>query len=102
MKKAAKAVDFKSAAAGDKPENGKAEKKAKAPKVQTFTPADTKAVKRGFVAMFVAFVVKKGSATTEELVNEFVGRQVDGKKITKERALRYCHWCVNNGVFKGK
>jgi len=102
--KGTKAADFKKAAAGDKPEpngNGKA---AKAPvaKIQTLTPADTKRVKRGFVKMFVDFVVKRGSATTDDLAAEFVGRQVDGKKITKERVLRYAHWCVNNGVFKAK
>ena len=102
--KGAKATDFKKAAAGDKQEpngNGKA---AKTPvvKIQTLTPADTKRVKRGFVQMFVAFVVKRGSATTDDLAAEFVGRQVDGKKITKERVLRYANWCVNNGVLKAK
>src|SRR5271170_2747854 len=86
-----KAVDVKKAAAGDKPEsngNGKSEK-AKDVKIQTFTPANTKLVKRGFVKMFVDFVVKRGSATTDELAAEFAGRQVEGKKITKQRVLRY-------------
>ncbi len=102
--KGVKAADFKKAAAGDKPEpngNGKA---AKAPvvKIKTLTPADTKRVKRGFVKVFVDFLVKRGSATTDDLATEFVGRQVDGKKITKQRVLRYAHWCVKNGVLKAK
>jgi len=102
--KGAKAADFKKAAAGDKPEpngNGKA---AKAPvaKIQTLTPANTKRVKRGFLKIFVDFVVKRGSVTTDDLAAEFVGRQVDSKKITKERVLRYARWCVKNGVLKAK
>jgi hypothetical protein len=99
-----KAVDVKKAAAGDKPEtngNGKSEK-VKDVKIQTFTPANTKLVKRGFVKMFVDFVVKRGSVTTEDLAAEFAGRQVEGKKITKQRVLRYAHWCVNKGVLKAK
>jgi hypothetical protein len=99
-----KAVDVKKAAAGDKAEpngNGKVEK-AKAVKIQTLTPADTKLVKRGFVKMFVDFVVKRGSVTTDDLAEEFAGRQVEGKKITKQRVLRYAHWCVNKGVLKAK
>jgi len=105
MKKTGKsAVDVKKAAAGDKPEpngNGKAEK-AKVVKTQSFAPANTKLVKRGFVKMFVDFVVKRGSVTTEDLAAEFAGRQVEGKKITKQRVLRYAHWCVNKGVLKAK
>jgi hypothetical protein len=99
-----KAVDVKKAAAGDKSEpngNGKSEK-AKDVKIQTFTPANTKLVKRGFVKMFVDFVVKRGSATTDDLAAEFAGRQVEGKKITEQRVLRYAHWCVNKGVLKAK
>ncbi len=99
-----KAFDRKKAAAGDKPEpnsNGKAEN-IKAVKIQTLTPANTKLVKRGFVKMFVDFVVKRGSVTTEDLAAEFAGRQVGGKKITKQRVLRYAHWCVNKGVLKAK
>ena len=102
--KGAKAADFKKAAAGDKPEpngNGKAAK-ASVAKIHTFTPADTKRVKRGFVKMFVDFVVKRGSVTTDDLAAEFAGRQVEGKKITKQRVLRYAHWCVQNGVLKAK
>ena len=102
--KGTKTADFKKAAAGDKPEpngNGKATK-APVVKIQTLTPADTKRVKRGFVKMFVDFVVKRGSATTDDLAAEFVGRQVDGKKITKQRVLRYAHWCVQNEVLKAK
>jgi len=64
MKKTGKSVvDVKKAAAGDKSEangNGKVEK-AKAVKIQTLTPANTKLVKRRFVKMFVDFVVKRGS-----------------------------------------
>jgi hypothetical protein len=99
-----KAVDVKKAAASDKPEpsgNGKAEK-AKVLKIQTLTPANTKLVKRGFVKMFVDFVLKRGSATTADLAAEFAGRQVEGKKITKQRVLRYAHWCVNKGILKAK
>ena len=99
-----KAVDMKKAAAGDNPEpngNGKSEK-AKDVKIQTLTPANTKLVKRGFVKMFVDFVVKRGSVTTDDLAAEFAGRQVEGKKITKQRVLRYAHWCVNKGVLKAK
>jgi hypothetical protein len=99
-----KAIDVKKAAAGDKPEangNGKAEK-AKAVKIQTLTPANTKLVKRGFVKMFVDFVVKRGSVTTDDLAAEFAGRQVESKKITKQRVLRYAHWCLNKGVLKAK
>jgi hypothetical protein len=99
-----KAVDVKKAAAGDKPElngNGKAEK-TKAVKIQTLTPANTKLVKRGFVKMFVDFVMKRGSVTTDVLAAEFAGRQVEGKKITKQRVLRYAHWCVNKGVLKAR
>jgi hypothetical protein len=99
-----KAVDVKKAAAGDKSEpsgNGKVEK-SKVVKIQTFTPANAKLVKRGFVRMFVDFVVKRGSATTDDLATEFAGRQVEGKKITKQRVLRYAHWCVNKGVLKAK
>jgi hypothetical protein len=102
--KGAKAADFKKAAAGDKPEpngNGIAEK-AKVVKTRSFAPANTKLVKRGFVKMFVDFVVKRGSVTTEDLAAEFAGRQVEGKKITKQRVLRYAHWCVNKGVLKAK
>jgi hypothetical protein len=86
-----KAVDVKKAAAGDKPEpngNGKAEK-TKAVKIQTLTPANTKLVKRGLV-------------TIDDLAAEFAGRQVEGKKITKQRVLRYAHWCVNKGVLKAR
>jgi hypothetical protein len=97
-----KAVDVKKAAAGDKPEpNGKSEN-AKDVKIQTLTPANTKLVKRGFVKMFVDFVVKRGSVTTDDLAAEFAGRQVEGNKITKQRVLRYAHWCVNRGVLKAK
>src|ERR1700733_12678454 len=99
-----KAVDGKKAAAGDKPEpnsNGKVEK-AQDVKIQTLTPANTKLVKRGFVKMFVDFVVKRGSVTTDDLAAEFAGRQVEGKKITKQRVLRYTHWCMNKGVLKAK
>jgi len=105
MKKTGKSVvDLKKAAAGDKSEpngNGKAEK-AKVVKLQTLTPANTKLVKRGFVKMFVDFVVKRGSVTTDDLAAEFAGRQVEGKKITKQRVLRYAHWCVNKGVLKAR
>jgi hypothetical protein len=99
-----KVVDVKKAAAGDKSEpnsNGKAET-AKVVKIQTLTPANTKLVKRGFVKMFVDFVVKRGSVTTDDLAAEFAGRQVEGKKITKQRVLRYAHWCVNKGILKAK
>jgi hypothetical protein len=99
-----KAVDVKKAAAGDRQEpngSGKAEK-IKAVKIQTLTPANTKLVKRGFVKMFADFVVKRGSVTTDDLAAEFAGRQVEGKKITKQRVLRYAHWCVNKGVLKAK
>jgi hypothetical protein len=99
-----KAVDVKKAAAGDRQEtngNGKAAK-IKAVKIQTLTPANTKLVKRGFVKMFIDFVVKRGSVTTEDLAAEFAGRQVEGKKITKQRVLRYAHWCLNKGVLKSK
>ena len=102
--KSGNTVDVKKAAAGDKSEpngNGKAET-AKVVKIQTLTPANTKLVKRGFVKMFVDFVVKRGSVTTEDLAAEFAGRQVEGKKITKQRILRYAHWCVNKGVLKAK
>ena len=98
-----KAVDVKKAAAGDKAEpngNGKVEKSKVV--IQTFTPANTKLVKRGFVKMFVDFVVKRGAATTDDLATEFAGRQVEGKKITRQRVLRYAHWCVNKGVLKAK
>jgi hypothetical protein len=98
-----KAVDVKKAAA-DKPEtngSGKSEK-AKHEKIQTLIPANTKLVKRGFVKMFVDFVVKRGSVTTDDLAAEFAGRQAEGKKITKQRVLRYAHWCVNKGVLKAK
>jgi hypothetical protein len=100
--KGAKAADFKKTAAGDKPEPNGNEKAAKAPvaKRQTLAPADTTLVKRGFVKMFVDFVVKRGSATTDDLAAEFVGRQVEGKKISKQRVFRYAHWCVKNGVLK--
>jgi len=105
MKRTGKSVvDVKKAAASDKPEpngRGKAEK-TKAVKVQMLAPADTKLVKRGFVKMFVDFVVKRGSVTTDDLAAEFAGRQVEGKKITKQRVLRYAHWCVNKGVLKAK
>jgi len=99
-----KAVDVKKAAAGEKSEpngNGKAEG-SKAVKIQTLTPANTKLVRRGFVKMFVDFVVKRGSVTTDDLAAEFSGRQVEGKKITKQRVLRYANWCVNKGVLKAK
>ena len=99
-----KAVDVKKAAAADKPEtngSGKSEK-AKHEKIQTLIPANTKLVKRGFVKMFVDFVVKRGSVTTDDLAAEFAGRQAEGKKITKQRVLRYAHWCVNKGVLKAK
>jgi hypothetical protein len=52
--------------------------------------------------MFVDFVVKRGSATTDDLATEFAGRQVEGKKITKQRVLRYARWCVNKGILKAK
>ena len=69
---------------------------------RSLTPANTKLVKRGFVKMFVDFAVKRGSVTTDDLAAEFAGRQVEGKKITKQRVLRYAHWCVNKGVLKAK
>ena len=72
-----KAIDVKKAATGDNPErNGNwTSEKAKDVKIQTFTPAKTKLVKRGFVKMFVDFVVKRGSATTDDLAAEFAGRE---------------------------
>jgi hypothetical protein len=99
-----KAVDVKKAAVSDKPEsNGnRKSQKAKDVKIQTLTPANTKLMKRGFVNMFVDFVVKRGSVTTDVLAAEFAGRQVEGKKITRQRVLRYAHWCVNKGVLKAK
>jgi hypothetical protein len=102
--KNSKTVDVKKAAVGDKSEpngNGKPEK-AKVVKTQTLTPANTKLVKRGFVKMFVDFVVKRGSVTIDDLAAEFAGRQVEGKKITKQRVLRYTYWCVNKGILKAK
>ena len=68
---------MKKAATGDNPErNGNwTSEKAKDVKIQTFTPAKTKLVKRGFVKMFVDFVVKRGSATTDDLAAEFAGRE---------------------------
>jgi hypothetical protein len=59
--KGAKAADFKKAAAGDKPEpsgNGKVEK-SKVVKIQTFTPANAKLVKRGFATSRTRIVLTK-------------------------------------------
>ncbi len=97
--KAKTSVDFKKAAAGDKePIDGKT-----GPiKLAVCIPSNPKAVKRGFVKMFVDFVMKRGSATTDDLVKEFVGRQVANKKITKERVLRYISWCIAHDVLKVK
>ena len=91
--------DFKKAAAGDKePTDGK----TGTVKPVVYRPSNPKVVKRGFVKMFVDFIVKRGSATTDDLVNEFVGRQVANKKITKERVIRYLSWCIAHDVLKAK
>ena len=58
-------VNFKKAAAGDKETtNGK----TVAVKPVVYMPSNPKAVKRGFLKMFVDFVVKRGSASAEDLV----------------------------------
>jgi hypothetical protein len=100
-------TDFKKAAAGDKEDskNGtgkpkKAETKKDAPAV--YVAADTKKVKRGFVLQFVNFVARKGSATADDLITEFAGRSVNGKKVTQERIRRYLTWCSVNDVLKKK
>ena len=97
--KAKTSVDFKKAAAGDKEP---ADRKTGPVKPVLYIPSNPKAVKRGFVKMFVDFVVKRGSASADDLVKEFVGRQVANKKITKERVLRYISWCIAHDVLKVK
>ncbi len=67
---------------------------------QTLAVAKTDSIKRGFVKHFVDFITKRGHATVAELQAEFTGRQVNGKKVTNERVIRYAYWCVANGVLK--
>jgi len=101
-----RSVDVKKGTAGDKElENGDTKTRAvksAVVKSTVYVPKNPKNVKRGFVKMFVDFVVKRGTASADDLVKEFAGRQVANKKISKERVLRYISWCVAHGVLKTK
>jgi hypothetical protein len=94
MKRQGTTTDAKRAAANDRPDSDKAEK---APKVPTpaehFKLGSIATVKRGFLLAFVEFVKKKGTIDAAMLVAEFVGRQIDGKKITAARVHRYIGYC---------
>jgi hypothetical protein len=99
------ATDAKKSAANDKPETEA--KKADAPKAtKTEKPAEryqigqTDTVKRGFLKEFCDFTRKKGTVTSEMLVAEFAGRQIDGHKIDASRVHRYIRYSLNHGHFK--
>lgn len=57
-------------------------------------------VKRGFLLAVVQWAEKKGTFSAEQLVAEFQGRSVEGKKITAERCHRYLNYCRVNGIVK--
>jgi hypothetical protein len=98
-------TDAKRAAANDKPENEKTEKKAKKVSKPTepdakFTLGSTDTVKRGFLLEFVKFVKAKGTVDAAMLIAEFNGRQFDGRKVTVERIHRYIAYGRNHGILK--
>ncbi len=88
-----------------KKQNGKDTKKAAANdkdvKVEErYSIGTITTVKRGFLLQLVQYVEKKGTVSAEQLVAEWAGRSVDGKKITAERVHRYIAYCKNNGQFR--
>ena len=82
--KAKTSVDFKKAAAGDKEP---ADRKTGPVKPVLYIPSNPKAVKRGFVKMFVDFVVKRGSASADDLVKE---RRSAGRQTRRSRKSACC------------
>lgn len=93
-------TDAKKAAANDKLENGKAAKRTTVADNAKYVIGVTDTVRRGFLKLFVEFVQKKGTVNAEQLVAEFSGRSVEGKKITAERCYRYLNYCRVNGILK--
>jgi hypothetical protein len=94
------AMDAKRAAANDREENGKTENGTKAPKpAEHFKLGDVSKVKRGFLKAVVDFTKKKGAVDATILIEEFAGRQIDGKKITAGRVHRYIGYCKTHGIF---
>ncbi|MGC2173380.1 MAG: hypothetical protein WA555_10305 [Candidatus Sulfotelmatobacter sp.] len=95
-------ADAKKAAANDKENgNGKATtKRSKPTEDAKYVVGSIETVRRGFLKLFVEFIQKKGSVSAEQLVAEFQGRSVEGKKITAERCHRYLNYCRVNGIVK--
>jgi hypothetical protein len=93
-------ADAKKAAANDK-ENGNGKATTKRPAEDArYVLGSIETVRRGFLKLFVEFIQKKGSVSAEQLVAEFQGRSVEGKKITAERCHRYLNYCRVNGIVK--
>lgn len=98
-----KQLDVKQRAANDKEDgNGKtkAAKRSKPAEDAKYVLGATGTVRRGFLKLFVDFIEKKGTVSAEQLVAEFQGRSVEGKKITAERCHRYLNYCRVNGIVK--
>ena len=58
-------------------------------------------MKRGFLLELVEWVKKKErGATVEQMIAEFSGRQIDGRKVDADRCRRYVVYCKAKGIFK--
>jgi hypothetical protein len=92
----------KKLAANDKPNGNdkKVTKRSKPADDAKYVVGSVETVKRGFLKLFVDYIAKKGSVNAEQLVAEFAGRSVEGKKISAERCHRYLNYCRVNGIVK--
>ena len=104
MKKKA-VVDVKKLAAHDVEPPAPAKKASKRSKPD----ADTRyvlgtisTVKRGFLAMVVAFAQKKQTVDREMLITEFAGKKIEGAgaRIDEKRIDRYLGYCRVHGILK--
>jgi hypothetical protein len=91
-------TDAKRAAANDRPNIEKAEKAPKVPKPAEQFRLGNIAVKRGFLLAFVDFTKKNGTVDAALLIEEFAGRQIDGKKISAVRVHRYIGYCKTHDI----
>jgi hypothetical protein len=62
--------------------------------------ADVSKVKRGFLLALVEWAKKRKTFTVTQAAEEFVGRQIEGKKITAARIATYVGYCERHGIFK--
>jgi hypothetical protein len=100
MKEQSMTTDAKRAAANDREEHGKTDNGAKSTRPsEQFKLGDVSKVKRGFLKTVVDFTKKKGTVDAAILVEQFSGRQIDGKKITAARVHSYIGYCRAHGIF---